>query len=186
MTFSHDASFEGETRIGQLSRPSEDSQRISAQVGSSMDQFNAIRNVGKKSVELPELELFEKKALNEKQTLNEKQITQDKKEYLLKNPPDKNDGYILNPSLQKIEDKTNAHNKQVFSEVDINHNGKLSLKELESALSAPKSDLTKTDREQLQSQEYQILKKLAIAGEHKTHKFDPDLRQYLEQNPPKY
>ncbi len=187
-------SFEGETRLAQFNFPSEESQRISVQVGNSMDQFSSIQDFGRKSsVDLPNLALYDTKSSTEKQIIQVKdqkeQNPPDKNDgYMLKqNPPDKNDGYLLaDDPIDKFRKDTNAHNKKVFDEVDTDGNGKLSLKELEAATSAPKSDLTYDDLENLNRQQYNMLKKLGIAGEYNTHKFDLDLPEFLIENRSKY
>lgn len=188
MTFHPDAS--SERRVAELARPAEDSQLMSVQVACMMDQYSSIKDSGKKcTVDLPDFKIDDEKAQKEKQII----LVKEKKEssenppdkVLLKNPPDKNDGYMLAEPLHKIDAEQNAHNKKVFTEVDTNHNGRLSLQELRHALSDPNSDLTKLDRVQLQSQENQILKHFAITGlsEHShSHKFDPTLSDYLKQN----
>ncbi len=178
MTLPYESS--GESRFAQIAGPSEDAQRMSLQVAQSMDQFNTIKDSGEKcTVDLPTICFEDKQGLNEKQVI----LMKDKKA-ALENPPDKNDGFILaEPLMHKAEAKHDAHNKQVFKEVDTNHNGRLSLEELKHALTEPNSDLSKMDRVQLQSQENQILKHLAISGTSDgAHKYDPSLRQYLAQN----
>ncbi|MBS1954283.1 MAG: hypothetical protein JST89_08855 [Cyanobacteria bacterium SZAS-4] len=133
MTLPYESS--GESRIAQVARPSEASQIMSVQTADSMDQFNAIKGAQKKcTVDLPTICFEDKQGLNEKQVI----LVKDKKEALVKdkkeafeNPPDKNDGYMLAEPLHKEANaKIDAHNKQVFNEVDTNHNGRLSLQEL--------------------------------------------------------
>ncbi len=225
MTFTSDSPSRIEPTFVELNRQSEDSQRMSVQVGSQMEQFNnTIKGAAIKcTVDLPYI------AFEFQQPLNEKHINQDndKKDIFWENPPDKNDGYTFSrvvpdengtihifkestdyrkpfdrkgilDYLREIPDadkfsqnplykndgytlaaappykndgymladsppdknegymladdpmdqyrkETNAHNMKVFAEVDTDHNGKLSLKEIESAKSAAEKFDSKTD-----------------------------------------
>lgn len=178
MTLPYESS--GESRLAQVARPSEASQIMSVQTADSMDQFTAIKNAQKKcTVDLPAICFEDKQGLNEKQVILMKE-----KKAALENPPDKNDGYMIAEPMHKEANASNdAHNKKVFTEVDTNHNGRLSLDELKHAIHDPNSDLTKLDIMQLKSQEGQILKHIAISGASDgTHRYDPSLRQYIAQN----
>lgn len=188
MTFHPDASHEH--RLVERARPSESAQAVSVQVSSFMDQFNSIKDSGKKcTADLPDFGLDDDKTIKEKKIIlakEKKDLSEYPDKVLIKDPPDKNDGYMLaKPTMHKIDADQYAHNKEVFLDADTDHNGRLSLREVRHALTETNSDLTKLDRIQLQSQENQILKHFAITGlpeNSKSHKFDPTMRQYLEQN----
>lgn len=86
-----------------------------------------------------------------------------------------------------LQQKQYAHNKQVFTEIDTNHNGRISLKEIEHALNDPSADFTKADRVQLQKRADEMLKEIFRFGPfgvtpERVNRQDITRAEYLEQN----
>ncbi len=202
MTYFEDISA-SEKKAVKLQQPGDGSQ-MAAQVPYLLEQYSSIKKMNTSAQDVDSLPVFtieDKKNAEEKAVIakklaaagadgqsvdggskNEKEAIIAKKKLGENETPEQ-----IAADRHERQQAQYAHNKKVFSEIDTDHNGRMSLKEIEAALKNPSDDLTKSDRVELKQRADQMIDNIFNSG----HLFiTPDLvrrqdvtrAQYLEQN----